>query len=47
MSDLFISRDKAESDLLAAAAFIGERIASADGRSEAMAAIVPQYLFRG
>ena len=47
MSDVFISREKAEGDLLAAAAFIGERIASADGRAEAMAAIVPQYLARG
>lgn len=47
MSDVFISREKAGSDLLSAAAFIGERIGSADGRAEAMAAIVPAYLARG
>ncbi|MBE7516679.1 MAG: hypothetical protein HS105_08750 [Chloracidobacterium sp.] len=47
MSDLFISRDKAESDLLYAAAFIGERINSADGRSTAMLAVVPRLSKRG
>ena len=44
MSDHFISREQAESDLLAAAAYIGERIKSSDGHSEAMNAVVPRYL---
>jgi tetratricopeptide (TPR) repeat protein len=47
MSDLFISREQAEGDLLAAAAFLAERIKSADGRAEAMKAVVPLYLSRG
>jgi len=47
MSDVFISREQAESDLLACAAFIAERIKSADGRAEAMNAIVPMYLAKG
>src|SRR4051794_40691229 len=46
MADLFISREQAQTDLLAAAAFIGERIRSADGHAEAMDAIIPQYLQR-
>jgi tetratricopeptide (TPR) repeat protein len=44
MADLFISRQQAEQDLLAAAAFIGERIRSADGHAEAMNTVIPQYL---
>ena len=44
MSEHFISRDKAENDLLSAAAFLAENIKSADGRAEAMNAIVPLYL---
>lgn len=47
MSEVFISRDAALGDLLAAAAYIGERISSADGRAESMAAVVPAYLERG
>ncbi|HEV7701779.1 MAG TPA: hypothetical protein VGO43_16225 [Pyrinomonadaceae bacterium] len=47
MSDLFISREQAEGDLLTAAAFIAERIKSSDGHAEAMNAIVPQYLAAG
>ena len=47
MSEVFISRDAAMGDLLAAAAYIGERTSSADGRAEAMNAIVPAYLERG
>jgi len=47
MAEVFISRDAALGDLLAAAAYIGERISSADGRAESMAAIVPAYLERG
>jgi tetratricopeptide (TPR) repeat protein len=47
MSDYFISRASAEGDLLAAAAYMAERIKSADGRAEAMKAVVPLYLARG
>ena len=47
MPDLFISREQADSDLLAAAAFIAERIKSSDGHAEAMASVVPAYLDRG
>src|SRR5471030_930500 len=47
MSDRFISRDQAKSDLLSAAAFIAESITSADGHAEAMKAIVPLYLAKG
>jgi len=44
MAERFISREKAESDLLACAAFIAERIRSGDGHAEAMSEIVPRYL---
>ncbi|MEP6944759.1 MAG: hypothetical protein ABJA02_02495 [Acidobacteriota bacterium] len=47
MSDLFVSRERAENDLLAAAAYLGERIRSSDGRAEAMNVVVPIYLSRG
>lgn len=47
MPENFISREDAESDLLSAAAFIAENIKSADGRAEAMNAIVPLYLAKG
>lgn len=47
MADLFISRQTAEQDLLSAAAFIAERIRSADGHAEAMNTVIPQYLSRG
>ncbi|MEP6787317.1 MAG: hypothetical protein ABJB40_02720 [Acidobacteriota bacterium] len=47
MSDLFISIEQAESDLLAGAAYLGERIKSSDGHAEAMNAIVPRYLGKG
>ena len=47
MADLFISREKAERDLLSAAAFIAERIRSADGHAEAMNSVIPQYLAKG
>lgn len=47
MSDLFISKEQAEGDLLAAAAFIGERIKSSDGHAEAMNAVLPLYLEKG
>ncbi len=47
MSDHFISRERAEGDLLDCAAFIGERIRSSDGHAEAMNRIVPMYLAKG
>lgn len=47
MPDRFISREQAESDLLACAAFLAERIKSSDGHAEAMNEIVPRYLARG
>ncbi len=47
MSDLFIHREKAEADLLAAAAYLAERIKSSDGHAEAMSAVLPLYLDRG
>ncbi len=47
MSDLYISREQAESDLLAAAAFVGERVRSSDGHAAAMNAVLPMYLGRG
>ena len=46
MADLFISREQAWEDVLAAAAFIGERIKSADGHADAMGAVIPRYLER-
>ena len=47
MSEHFISRQDAENDLLACAAYLGERITSMDGHAEAMIAVVPQYLANG
>ena len=47
MADYFISQQQAEGDMLAAAAFLAERIKSSDGRAEAMKSIVPIYLERG
>lgn len=47
MPDLFISVQQAENDLLACAAYLGERIRSNTGHAEAMKAIVPRYLARG
>lgn len=47
MPDHFISRENAERDLLAAAAYLAETIKSADGHAEAMSAVVPLYLDRG
>ncbi len=43
----FISREDAGQDLLACAAFLAENIKSADGRAEAMNAVVPRYLALG
>lgn len=47
MPDLFVPREQAEVDLLAAAAYIAERIKSSDGHAEAMTAVLPLYLDRG
>ncbi len=47
MSENLISREDAAKDLLSAAAYIAERIESADGQAEAMEAIVPGYLSSG
>jgi tetratricopeptide (TPR) repeat protein len=47
MSEFFITREQAENDLLAAAAFIGERIKSGDGHASAMNAVLPLYLEKG
>lgn len=47
MADLFISRERAETDLLDAAAFLAERIKSADGHGEAMRSVIPLYLEKG
>lgn len=47
MSEHFISRAEAEGDLLACAAYVGERIKSGDGRAEAMNSVVPRYLAKG
>lgn len=47
MSDFFISNNRAETDMLACAAFIAERIRSSDGHAEAMNVIVPLYLSKG
>ena len=46
MSEHFISRQEAENDILACAAFLAERIKSRDGHAEAMSAVVPRYLAR-
>src|SRR5687767_2693417 len=47
MSDFFISRDQAEGDLLACAAFVAERIKSSEGHGDAMNSIIPRYLAKG
>jgi len=47
MPDHFISRERAANDLLDCAAFLAERIKSADGHAEAMNAVIPRYLALG
>jgi tetratricopeptide (TPR) repeat protein len=44
MSDYFITFETAENDLLACAAYLGERIKSSDGHAEAMKTVIPRYL---
>jgi len=47
MSEHFIARSDAESDLLACATYIAESIAGGEARGEAIASVVPAYLERG
>ena len=47
MPEHFISREEAESDLLACATYLGESIETADGHAESMLAVVPRYLAKG
>lgn len=44
MTEKFVAIEDAETGLLECAAFVGERIRSADGHADAMQAIVPLYL---
>ena len=43
----FISIDEAEKDLLAAAAYVAERVGGSDDRADAVAVVVQRYLVRG
>ena len=47
MSEQFISYEDAKSDLLTCAAYLAERLKSADGHAAAMTSVVPLYLKRG
>lgn len=47
MPEHLISKDTAENDLLAAAAYVGEGVKSSDGHAEAMGAVIPRYLAKG
>jgi tetratricopeptide (TPR) repeat protein len=47
MSEHLISRDAAENDLFACAAYLAESIKSSDGHAEAMLAVIPRYLSKG
>ncbi|MEQ1764584.1 MAG: hypothetical protein ABL984_15750 [Pyrinomonadaceae bacterium] len=47
MSEHFISRADAESDLLACATYLAESIESSDGHAEGISAVVPRYLEKG
>ena len=47
MSEHFISREDAENDLLAAAAYIAESIGPGEAHASAMGAVVPQFLGNG
>src|SRR5687767_12271355 len=46
-SEHFISRQDAESDLLACAGYLAERITSVDGHAQAISTVVPQYTAKG
>ena len=47
MAEHLISFEEARNNLLSCATFLAEDIGSADGHSEAMKAIVPQYIENG
>ena len=47
MAENFVSMEEAENNLLSCAAYLADDIKSAEGYSEAMKAIVPQYIGRG
>ncbi len=47
MTEHLISREEAERDMLACAAFLAEAIQSNDGRAQAMMSVVPLYLAKG
>jgi tetratricopeptide (TPR) repeat protein len=47
MRDHFITLEAAEADILDCAAFIAERLQSAEGHADAISLIIPQYLKRG
>lgn len=47
MRDHFITLKAAEADILNCAAFIAERLQSAEGHADAISLIIPQYLKRG
>lgn len=47
MTDVFITPEQAESDLLDCAAYLAERIRSSDGHAEAMKSVIPLYLEKG
>jgi tetratricopeptide (TPR) repeat protein len=47
MSENLISLEQAESDVLAASAYLAQHMKSGDGHAEAMKAVVPRYLTRG
>ncbi len=47
MSEHFISRKDAESDLLSTATYLAERISSVEGHAEGMSVVVPQYISTG
>src|SRR5688572_5345962 len=47
MPEHFISRQDAESDLLACATYLAERVTSVDGHAASVSAVVPHYLEKG
>lgn len=47
MPEHFVSREDAESNLLACATYLAESVESADGHAEAISAVVPRYLANG
>ena len=47
MSEQLISHEQAAGDMLAAAAYLAQRIKSSEGHADAMKSIVPRYVARG